>query len=227
MCTVKPNTVPCLLLRSFRGLMTTLWCHMMSPVGQPGELCLPGTSAQQASCLKIWLFLAVIFSINLVFIGTSSKTKWIDFLMDFSPLRDFVNVRRVERKRDCYLSAGMATNHESKPPSGRYVRSDHAFSHAVTSPFKNNFFNFLSFFFVVVVVGIRGENGPGGFVVLKSSSNPSVCTFIWVLNTDLKVRISRLNLGRRDAENLSKQSAAIECTTSTSSLVANSWVENN
>uniref|UniRef100_A0A7N9AY13 StAR related lipid transfer domain containing 3 n=1 Tax=Mastacembelus armatus TaxID=205130 RepID=A0A7N9AY13_9TELE len=68
--------------------------------------------------------------------------------------RDFVNVRRVERKRDCYLSAGMATDHDAKPPSGRYV---------------------------------RGENGPGGFVVLKSSSNPSVCTFIWVLNTDLKV----------------------------------------
>uniref|UniRef100_A0A665TPF1 StAR-related lipid transfer protein 3 n=1 Tax=Echeneis naucrates TaxID=173247 RepID=A0A665TPF1_ECHNA len=72
--------------------------------------------------------------------------------------RDFVNVRRVERKRDCYLSAGMATEHEAKPPSGRYV---------------------------------RGENGPGGFVVLKSSSNPSVCTFIWVLNTDLKGRLPR------------------------------------
>ncbi|XP_068605892.1 stAR-related lipid transfer protein 3 [Brachionichthys hirsutus] len=72
--------------------------------------------------------------------------------------RDFVNIRRVERKRDCYLSAGMATNHEAKPPSGRYV---------------------------------RGENGPGGFVVLKSSSNPSVCTFIWVLNTDLKGRLPR------------------------------------
>uniref|UniRef100_A0A8C9ZXI1 StAR-related lipid transfer protein 3 n=1 Tax=Sander lucioperca TaxID=283035 RepID=A0A8C9ZXI1_SANLU len=72
--------------------------------------------------------------------------------------RDFVNVRRVERKRDCYLSAGMATDHNSKPSSGRYV---------------------------------RGENGPGGFVVLKSSSNPSVCTFIWVLNTDLKGRLPR------------------------------------
>uniref|UniRef100_A0A674C9T9 StAR related lipid transfer domain containing 3 n=1 Tax=Salmo trutta TaxID=8032 RepID=A0A674C9T9_SALTR len=69
--------------------------------------------------------------------------------------RDFVNVRRVERKRDCYISAGMATDHDAKPPHSRYV---------------------------------RGENGPGGFVVLKSSSNPSVCTFIWVLNTDLKVR---------------------------------------
>ncbi|XP_015230353.1 PREDICTED: stAR-related lipid transfer protein 3 [Cyprinodon variegatus] len=72
--------------------------------------------------------------------------------------RDFVNVRRVERKRDCYMSAGMATNHDAKPPCGRYV---------------------------------RGENGPGGFVVLKSSSNPSVCTFIWVLNTDLKGRLPR------------------------------------
>uniref|UniRef100_A0A672FIW6 START domain-containing protein 3 n=1 Tax=Salarias fasciatus TaxID=181472 RepID=A0A672FIW6_SALFA len=72
--------------------------------------------------------------------------------------RDFVNVRRVERKRDCYMSAGMATSHDAKPPSGRFV---------------------------------RGENGPGGFVVLKSSSNPSVCTFIWVLNTDLKGRLPR------------------------------------
>lgn len=43
----------------------------------------------------------------------------------FSPLRDFVNVRRVERKRDCYMSAGMATIHESKPPCSRFVRSEH------------------------------------------------------------------------------------------------------
>uniref|UniRef100_A0A667Y858 StAR-related lipid transfer protein 3 n=1 Tax=Myripristis murdjan TaxID=586833 RepID=A0A667Y858_9TELE len=72
--------------------------------------------------------------------------------------RDFVNVRRVERKRDRYLSAGMATDHDAKPPHSRFV---------------------------------RGENGPGGFVVLKSSTNPSVCTFIWVLNTDLKGRLPR------------------------------------
>uniref|UniRef100_A0A8C2KL38 StAR-related lipid transfer protein 3 n=1 Tax=Cyprinus carpio TaxID=7962 RepID=A0A8C2KL38_CYPCA len=72
--------------------------------------------------------------------------------------RDFVNVRRVECRRDCYISAGMATSHSSKPPHSRYV---------------------------------RGENGPGGFVVLKSSSNPSVCTFIWVLNTDLKGHLPR------------------------------------
>lgn len=72
--------------------------------------------------------------------------------------RDFVNVRRVERKRDSYISAGMATEHDAKPSHSRYV---------------------------------RGENGPGGFVVLKSSSNPSVCTFIWVLNTDLKGRLPR------------------------------------
>uniref|UniRef100_W5N4X5 StAR-related lipid transfer protein 3 n=2 Tax=Lepisosteus oculatus TaxID=7918 RepID=W5N4X5_LEPOC len=72
--------------------------------------------------------------------------------------RDFVNVRRVERRRDRYISAGKATNHESKPPHVRYV---------------------------------RGENGPGGFVVLKSNTNPSLCTFIWVLNTDLKGRLPR------------------------------------
>uniref|UniRef100_A0AAY5EQW9 StAR-related lipid transfer protein 3 n=1 Tax=Electrophorus electricus TaxID=8005 RepID=A0AAY5EQW9_ELEEL len=72
--------------------------------------------------------------------------------------RDFVNVRRVERRRDRYISAGMSTIHSAKPPHSRFV---------------------------------RGENGPGGFVVLKSSSNPSVCTFIWVLNTDLKGRLPR------------------------------------
>ncbi|KAL4659292.1 stAR-related lipid transfer protein 3 [Arapaima gigas] len=38
---------------------------------------------------------------------------------------------------------------------------------------------------------VRGENGPGGFVVLKSSNNPSLCNFIWVLNTDLKGRLPR------------------------------------
>uniref|UniRef100_A0A673G3W0 StAR-related lipid transfer protein 3 n=1 Tax=Sinocyclocheilus rhinocerous TaxID=307959 RepID=A0A673G3W0_9TELE len=69
-----------------------------------------------------------------------------------------VSPRVQTRRRDRYISAGMATNHSSKPPHSRYV---------------------------------RGENGPGGFVVLKSSSNPSVCTFIWVLNTDLKGRLPR------------------------------------
>lgn len=49
-------------------------------------------------------------------------------------------------------------------------------------------------FSVIDIDGHRGENGPGGFVVLKSSSNPSVCTFIWVLNTDLKVRRNALPL---------------------------------
>ncbi|MGH0140772.1 UNVERIFIED_CONTAM: hypothetical protein FKN15_026162 [Acipenser sinensis] len=72
--------------------------------------------------------------------------------------RDFVNVRRVERRRDRYISSGIATNHEAKPLHSRYV---------------------------------RGENGPGGFVVLKSSNNPTVCTFIWILNTDLKGRLPR------------------------------------
>uniref|UniRef100_A0A8D0GIT1 StAR related lipid transfer domain containing 3 n=1 Tax=Sphenodon punctatus TaxID=8508 RepID=A0A8D0GIT1_SPHPU len=74
------------------------------------------------------------------------------------PSRDFVNVRRVERRRDRYVSSGIATIHSSKPPLSRYV---------------------------------RGENGPGGFVVLKYPSNPKVCTFIWILNTDLKGRLPR------------------------------------
>lgn len=72
--------------------------------------------------------------------------------------RDFVNVRRIERRRDRYLSSGIATTHCAKPPTHRYV---------------------------------RGENGPGGFVVLKSASNPSVCTFVWILNTDLKGHLPR------------------------------------
>ncbi|XP_036693040.1 stAR-related lipid transfer protein 3 isoform X3 [Balaenoptera musculus] len=72
--------------------------------------------------------------------------------------RDFVNVRRIERRRDRYLSSGIATTHCAKPPTHKYV---------------------------------RGENGPGGFIVLKSASNPGVCTFIWILNADLK-RIGEL-----------------------------------
>ncbi|NXT28149.1 STAR3 protein, partial [Syrrhaptes paradoxus] len=67
--------------------------------------------------------------------------------------RDFVNVRRIERRRDRYVSSGISTTHSLKPPLSKYV---------------------------------RGENGPGGFIVLKCPSNPRVCTFIWILNTDLK-----------------------------------------
>uniref|UniRef100_A0A8V5GY14 Uncharacterized protein n=1 Tax=Melopsittacus undulatus TaxID=13146 RepID=A0A8V5GY14_MELUD len=72
--------------------------------------------------------------------------------------RDFVNVRRIERRRDRYISSGMSTTHSLKPPLSKYV---------------------------------RGENGPGGFIVLKCASNPRVCTFIWILNTDLKGRLPR------------------------------------
>ncbi|XP_041883914.1 stAR-related lipid transfer protein 3 isoform X2 [Corvus kubaryi] len=70
--------------------------------------------------------------------------------------RDFVNVRRIERRRDRYVSSGMSTTHSLKPPLSKYV---------------------------------RGENGPGGFIVLKCPSNAKVCTFIWILNTDLKGRL--------------------------------------
>ncbi|XP_067825408.1 stAR-related lipid transfer protein 3 [Heptranchias perlo] len=72
--------------------------------------------------------------------------------------RDFVNVRRIETKKEMYISSGVSTTHDSKPPLDKYV---------------------------------RGENGPGGFVVLKSLRNPSVCTFIWILNTDLKGHLPR------------------------------------
>ncbi|KAL8175876.1 UNVERIFIED_CONTAM: StAR- lipid transfer protein 3, partial [Gekko kuhli] len=38
--------------------------------------------------------------------------------------RDFVNVRRIERRRDRYISAGMATVHGSRPPTSKYVRAE-------------------------------------------------------------------------------------------------------
>nr|XP_056719346.1 stAR-related lipid transfer protein 3 [Euleptes europaea] len=38
--------------------------------------------------------------------------------------RDFVNVRRIERRRDRYISAGMATVHSSRPPTSKYVRAE-------------------------------------------------------------------------------------------------------
>ncbi|XP_043956170.1 stAR-related lipid transfer protein 3 isoform X2 [Gambusia affinis] len=72
--------------------------------------------------------------------------------------RDYVNVRRIERRQDCYISVGVSTTHDAKPPTDRCV---------------------------------RGENHPGGFVVLKCRSNLSVCTFIWVLNTDFKGHLPR------------------------------------
>ncbi|XP_059990150.1 stAR-related lipid transfer protein 3 isoform X1 [Lagenorhynchus albirostris] len=37
--------------------------------------------------------------------------------------RDFVNVRRIERRRDRYLSSGIATTHCAKPPTHKYVRA--------------------------------------------------------------------------------------------------------
>ncbi|NWT18250.1 STAR3 protein, partial [Vireo altiloquus] len=36
--------------------------------------------------------------------------------------RDFVNVRRIERRRDRYVSSGMSTTHSLKPPLSKYVR---------------------------------------------------------------------------------------------------------
>nr|XP_060637056.1 stAR-related lipid transfer protein 3 [Anolis sagrei ordinatus] len=38
--------------------------------------------------------------------------------------RDFVNVRRIERRRDRYISSGMATIHNSRPPTSKYVRAE-------------------------------------------------------------------------------------------------------
>uniref|UniRef100_A0A2D4LS89 START domain-containing protein n=1 Tax=Micrurus spixii TaxID=129469 RepID=A0A2D4LS89_9SAUR len=38
--------------------------------------------------------------------------------------RDFVNVRRIERRRDRYISSGMATIHSLRPPTSKYVRAE-------------------------------------------------------------------------------------------------------
>ncbi|KAM6452266.1 stAR-related lipid transfer protein 3 isoform 1-T2 [Liasis olivaceus] len=38
--------------------------------------------------------------------------------------RDFVNVRRIERRRDRYISSGMATVHSLRPPTSKYVRAE-------------------------------------------------------------------------------------------------------
>lgn len=163
-----------------------IWCLRWSSGG--GRVC---KVHHNSSCCFFFFFLR-------------SEIKWTDWTMGFSSRRDFVNVRRVERKRDCYLSAGMATDHESKPPSARYVRSASSLASRHWSGFSEYivgrstaqlcYFYAFSSFSVIDIDGHRGENGPGGFVVLKSSSNPSVCTFIWVLNTDLKVRRNTLPL---------------------------------
>ena len=60
-CSVfKSNGGLCRLLRSFRGLMTTLWYHMMSPLEQQAELCLRGTSAQHTAAVSS-LFIFQLF----------------------------------------------------------------------------------------------------------------------------------------------------------------------
>nr|XP_034990838.1 stAR-related lipid transfer protein 3 [Zootoca vivipara]XP_034990839.1 stAR-related lipid transfer protein 3 [Zootoca vivipara]XP_034990840.1 stAR-related lipid transfer protein 3 [Zootoca vivipara] len=38
--------------------------------------------------------------------------------------RDFINVRRIERRRDRYISSGMATVHSARPPTSKYVRAE-------------------------------------------------------------------------------------------------------
>ncbi|KAM3823395.1 stAR-related lipid transfer protein 3 isoform 1-T1 [Vipera latastei] len=38
--------------------------------------------------------------------------------------RDFVNVRRIERRRDRYISSGVATIHSLRPPTSKYVRAE-------------------------------------------------------------------------------------------------------
>ncbi|KFO34893.1 StAR-related lipid transfer protein 3 [Fukomys damarensis] len=123
--------------------------------------------------------------------------------------RDFVNVRRIERRRDRYLSSGIATTHCAKPPTHRYVSlslvlplwlqavlenamgldvgpATHSLDARTSCPCRVP-----AFLSLERTSDAQGENGPGGFVVLKSASNPSVCTFVWILNTDLKGHLPR------------------------------------
>lgn len=136
------------LLRSFSGLMTTPCCRTTSPPEQRVELCLRGSSrSKQASlCPSVSLY---------------PRERLVS-----PPLRDFVNVRRVERKRDCYMSAGMATVHESKPPCSRFVRSQHVSSRSVT-PCRFPRIDLLSLSLLMLASG--GKTVPEGLW----SSNPA------------------------------------------------------
>lgn len=95
-------------LRSSSGSTTTRWCRTTSRQEQQGASCQPGATKEPSSPL---------------FSSRSSPFTHLSLITFFSPRRDFVNVRRVERRRDCYLAAGMATEHEAKPACARYVRS--------------------------------------------------------------------------------------------------------
>ncbi|CAM9635752.1 unnamed protein product [Lampetra planeri] len=81
--------------------------------------------------------------------------------------RDFVNVRRIEKQGQRYISAGMSTSHEDKPPSSDFV---------------------------------RGNNDSGGFIVQKNSEQRNACSFIWILNTDIKGSIPRYLVNKSLAE---------------------------
>nr|XP_032802224.1 stAR-related lipid transfer protein 3-like [Petromyzon marinus] len=81
--------------------------------------------------------------------------------------RDFVNVRRIEKQGQRYISAGMSTLHENKPPSSDFV---------------------------------RGNNDSGGFIVQKNSEQHNGCSFIWILNTDIKGNIPRYLVNKSLAE---------------------------
>lgn len=77
------NGALCLLLRSSRGLTTTLWYHMMSPLEQQGELCLRGTSAQANS--RLFLFLSFFFTNFCLFESSCGLQVWngVNWLTDW------------------------------------------------------------------------------------------------------------------------------------------------
>lgn len=80
----------------------------------------------------------------------------------------------------------------ARPPGGSAGRGGGRRTHTIHPKALQNGFSAGPDSDFVLSLPRRGENGPGGFIVLKCPSNPRVCTFIWILNTDLKVKTKQL-----------------------------------
>lgn len=93
---------PWLAFRSYSGWRTTPLSPMMCHLEPQVALCPPGEHPGPLLSAK-------------------PPTLRTSVLTCLTP-RDFVNVRRIERRRDRYLSSGIATTHCSKPPTHKYVR---------------------------------------------------------------------------------------------------------
>lgn len=105
--------------------------------------------------------------------------------------------RRLWHRR-CQSTCGKAAFPKPAPPSicsspgGSVGRGGGRRTHTIHPKALQNGFSAGPDSDFVLSLPRRGENGPGGFIVLKCPSNPRVCTFIWILNTDLKVKTKQL-----------------------------------